>query len=342
MHNVLAILALTGSAFGHLNLLSPLALGAEDNEINFPIGCCGTGGEGPNKEAVASAVPEGPRGCRGHQDKFDTANFEVTWKAGEKATFKLDPNNKNGLSSTHWGGSCQVGFSFDKLETTTVATSYPGACPHREDGSDQSFDFVVPSDIPSGKALFVWTFNNREGEFFESCAPVIIEGGSGAGSSSNSTTPQEPASSKAPTSSKAPSGSKPSKTPTAAKPSKTTTAEQSIQTSPNEQPEEPTEEPTEEQPVEEEAEEPAEGEPEACTGRHCRSTWSQRDTRKRALTWATRGPMLFNDFPGADCFSQAFQDEKHDTELDYPNPGDVVKGDGEYPLALPSGAACGV
>jgi len=325
MHNTFAILALAGTALGHLNLKMPLALGADDMEINFPIGCCGEGGAGPNKEAVASRVPPGPRGCRGHQDKFDSATFDVTWTAGEKVSFTLESAHANGLSSTHYGGSCQIGFSFDKLETTTVATSYPGACPKRPDPSDQTFDFVVPADIPSGKALFLWTFNNREGEFFESCAPVEIVGGSGQASGGNSTAPQQP---------------NPTKTPaTPQAPSKTKTAEQSIQTFPNE---EPAQEPAEEeaQQPEEEVEQPEE---EACSGRWC-NNWNERETRqKRAVAWASRPAMLFNDFPGAECFSQAFQDEKHDTELDYPNPGpDVVKGDGEYPLALPSGAACGV
>jgi hypothetical protein len=359
MHNALTILALAGSAFGHLNLLRPLALGAaEDNELNFPLGCCGNGGQGPNKEAVMSAMPQGPRGCRGHQDKFDTATIDTTWKAGEKVSFTLDSANKNGLSSTHWGGSCQVGFSFDKLKTTTVATSYPGACPKRPDNSDQTFDFVVPSDIPSGKALFIWTFNNREGEFFESCAPVEIVGGSGSAPSSNSTTPAAPQYSDTPTtpqnsdtptppkSSKAPTGPQSSKTavaPVAPQPTKTATGPNPSKTptAPQEQPKEDPEQQPEDE--EEEDAEPTENEPEACYGRHCHGSWGQRQTRqKRALTWAERGPMLFLDFPGANCFSSAFTKEDHATELEYPNPGDVVKGDGEYPLALPSGSACGV
>ncbi|KAF2683750.1 lytic polysaccharide monooxygenase [Lentithecium fluviatile CBS 122367] len=315
MYNVLVLLALTGTALGHLSLLKPLALGSDDMEINFPIGCCGAGGAGPNKEAVASRVPEGPRGCRGHQDKLDSATFDTTWNAGDEVTFTLQSNHPNGLSSTHYGGSCQVGFSFDKLATTKVATSFPGSCPKRPDPSDQTFSFTVPSDIPSGNALFIWTFNNREGEFFESCAPVKING-NGAASNTTTEEPTAPSTTKTSTTTKAPAT--------------TTQPEQSIQTSPNE-------EPAAEEPVEEELTE----EEEECTGRRC--GWEHRKTRsKRAVSWAERPAMLFNDFPGADCFSQAFQDEQHSTELEYPNPGpDVVKGDGEYPLALPSGAACG-
>jgi hypothetical protein len=365
MHNALAILALAGSAFGHLNLLKPLALGAaEDNELNFPLGCCGNGGAGPNKEAVISAMPKGPRGCRGHQDKFDTATVDTTWKAGEKASFTLDSANKNGLSSTHYGGSCQVGFSFDKLKTTTVATSWPGACPKRAENSDQTFEFMVPSDAPSGKALFIWTFNNREGEFFESCAPVEIVGGSGSAPGSNYTTPAAPENSETPATPQRPSNTpaapKPSKTAaapqytktaTGSKPSDTAAAPQYTKTAtgpkPSKTPTAPQEQPEEEPEYESddapEDAEPTENEPEACTGRHCHTNWGYRQTRqKRALTWAERGPMLFLDFPGADCFSSAFTKEDHATELEYPNPGDVIKGDGEYPLALPSGSACGV
>ncbi|KAI9755468.1 MAG: hypothetical protein M4579_004259 [Chaenotheca gracillima] len=35
----------------------------------------------------------------------------------------------------HYGGSCQVGFSVDKGKTFQVATSYQGNCPHRNSGS---------------------------------------------------------------------------------------------------------------------------------------------------------------------------------------------------------------
>jgi hypothetical protein len=318
--NALALLTLTGAVLGHLNLEDPLGLGHDDQEANYPLGCCTTEGTGlgPNKEATAEGVPPGPRGCRGYLHLLDSTPSRTTWKGGEKVTFKLQSNHPNGLSSTHYGGSCQTGFSFDRLVTTKVATSFPGSCPHRKDGSDQTFEIEIPDDIPSGDALFIWTFNNREGEFFESCAPVTIEG-SGPADNSTITTPEEGNTTKAPSS----SATAPTRTPGATSSSTKTKPEQSIQTPP----------------VEEESDETEPVEEVECRGRHC-----ERKTRKkRAVAWAQRPAMLFNDFPGADCFSQAFIDEQHDTELEYPNPGpQVVKGDGEYKLALPSGAACGV
>jgi hypothetical protein len=79
----------------------------------------------------------------------------------------------------HYGGSCQVGFSIDKGMTFRVVRSYEGNCPHRNGGEDpagQQFPFTVPFDLPNGEALFAWTWNNREQEFFMNCAVVNITG----------------------------------------------------------------------------------------------------------------------------------------------------------------------
>lgn len=67
-------------------------------------------------------------------------------------------------AGTHYGGSCQVGFSTDGGETFKVAASYQGNCPHRnaELGSGQNFDLTIPDDLPAGEAVFAWTWINRE------------------------------------------------------------------------------------------------------------------------------------------------------------------------------------
>lgn len=165
----LFLLALSEGIHAHMSMFYPPPLGgapsinkeskgALDAELNFPLGCCGPDG-GPN-------LPS-PGICRGHLDKFDTETAQVTWKAGQDAYFQLtdysyDPNAPGG---THYGGSCQVGFSIDRGETWKMAASYHGACPHHtEDGSPeaQTFDFKVPTGMPEGDALFAWVWLNRE------------------------------------------------------------------------------------------------------------------------------------------------------------------------------------
>jgi hypothetical protein len=58
-----------------------------------------------------------------------------------------------------------------------AAASFPGNCPHRgTDGSPeaQTFGFKIPRGTPSGDALFVWVWLNREHEVYVNCAKVRI------------------------------------------------------------------------------------------------------------------------------------------------------------------------
>jgi hypothetical protein len=203
MYSAISLLALAGAAQAHMSMFYPPPLGAApsinkqstsiDKEFNFPLGCCGADG-GPSEP--------GPGLCRGHLDKFDTEDASVTWQAGEDAYFQLTDHSYDpeAPGSTHYGGSCQVGFSVDKGETWKVAASYHGACPlHTEDGSPeaQTFDFKVPSNMPEGDALFAWIWLNREHEAFMNCAKVNIGGASGSPSqpakpSQSATTPKPP------------------------------------------------------------------------------------------------------------------------------------------------------
>ncbi|KAF1829499.1 hypothetical protein BDW02DRAFT_146224 [Decorospora gaudefroyi] len=184
--NALAVLALAGAAQAHMSLnypaplggapsINPQSTGPLDKTFNYPLGCCGPDG--------GDTLPS-PGICRGHLDKFDTEDASVTWQPGQDAYFQLtdysyDPAAPGG---THFGGSCQVGFSVDKGKTWKMAASYHGACPHAtNDGSPeaQTFDFKVPTNMPEGEAIFGWVWLNREHESFMSCAKVLIAGGSG-------------------------------------------------------------------------------------------------------------------------------------------------------------------
>ncbi|EUC40825.1 lytic polysaccharide monooxygenase [Bipolaris oryzae ATCC 44560] len=142
-------------------------------EFNFPIGCCNSQGE--------PTLPS-PGDCRGHLALLDTEEGrpQVTWEPGQDAYFKLsDYMYSIGVpGSTHYGGSCQIGFSVDKGQTWKVAASYHGNCPHRDKDMPQVFEFKVPLNIPTGIAVFAWIWLNREHEFFMNCAAVQISSGS--------------------------------------------------------------------------------------------------------------------------------------------------------------------
>jgi hypothetical protein len=148
-----------------------------DKEFNFPIGCCDSQGK--------PTLPS-PGDCRGHLDLLDTEEGrpQVTWEPGQNAYFELSDHMYSiGVpGSTHYGGSCQVGFSVDRGQTWKVAASYHGNCPHRDKDMPQVFEFKVPLNIPTGIAVFAWIWLNREHEFFMNCAAVQIS------SSSRSTT----------------------------------------------------------------------------------------------------------------------------------------------------------
>jgi hypothetical protein len=178
------LVVLVGTTRAHMSLWYPPPLGGTqeanplttqvDYELNFPIGCCDSEGA----PTLAS-----PGICRGHLELLDTPEGtpQVTWKSGQDAYFQLSNHTYTigAPGSTHYGGSCQIGFSVDKGQTWKVAASYHGNCPHRQQDSLQTFQFRVPSNMPSGPAVFAWIWLNREHESFMNCASVHISSGSG-------------------------------------------------------------------------------------------------------------------------------------------------------------------
>jgi len=181
----LIIVAALGAVRAHMHLDFPPAIlgdnnpytpeGEADPKLNYPYGCCGQ----TNVEL-----------CKGHLDKFDTdvGKSVVTWKAGQEANFTLSGHRiksptENPEGGNHGGGSCQGGFSIDGGKTFKVVKTWQGNCPNHGvssmDPADNVFDFTVPADMPEGKAIFAWTWINREQEFNMNCAAVTIEGGNG-------------------------------------------------------------------------------------------------------------------------------------------------------------------
>ncbi|KAI8932715.1 hypothetical protein NX059_010207 [Plenodomus lindquistii] len=203
--NALSILALVGAAQAHMSVFYPPPLGGApsineqetelDPEFNFPLGCCGSDGE-PTRPS--------PGMCRGHIDRFDEEEPSVTWASGQDAYFQLTDYDYDAAApgGTHYGGSCQVGFSADKGKTWKMAASYHGACPHATtDGSPeaQTFDFVVPKNMPAGNYVWGWLWLNREHESFSNCAKVSITNDDGStpsqpsGPAESGTAPEYPA-----------------------------------------------------------------------------------------------------------------------------------------------------
>ena len=81
-------------------------------------------------------------------------------------------------TATHGGGSCQISMSYDLGATWSVIFSYVGGC--LIEGLTTSL--TIPTDAPSGEALFSWSWFNLLGnrEMYQNCAVVTItDGGNG-------------------------------------------------------------------------------------------------------------------------------------------------------------------
>lgn len=96
----------------------------------------------------------------------------ATWDAGSTINYTLVG------TATHGGGSCQLSMSYDSGATWNVILSWMGGCPI----DAMTAEVTIPTDAPSGEALFAWGWFNLLGnrEMYHNCAPVTItNGGSG-------------------------------------------------------------------------------------------------------------------------------------------------------------------
>ncbi|KAJ2906264.1 hypothetical protein MKZ38_002343 [Zalerion maritima] len=95
-----------------------------------------------------------------------------TWSAGEARNITITGG------AFHGGGSCQLSLSYDQGTTFKVIKSFIGNCPSAN--GETSYDVTVPSDAPSGDAVFAWTWFNKIGnrEMYMNCAVVTISGSS--------------------------------------------------------------------------------------------------------------------------------------------------------------------
>ncbi|KAF5244170.1 hypothetical protein FAUST_2522 [Fusarium austroamericanum] len=158
-------LGLAGLAQAHMEMISPAPFKSKDNPH-----------AGSDVDYSMTAPLEASGGnfpCKGYHSLFGTAQGAsvADWDAGSQQTMKITGG------ANHGGGSCQASLSFDKGKSWQVIHSYIGNCPA---AGTSSFDFKVPSDAPSGEAIFAWSWFNQIGnrEMYMNCAAVTIKGGS--------------------------------------------------------------------------------------------------------------------------------------------------------------------
>ena len=334
MHNnslltlVLGLACLVQLGVSHMHLEWPPTLKGENNPhtqdgpspyLIYPYGCCGQPTPGP---------------CKGFLPLVDTDEGRpvATWTAGQKVNFTLSGHTRTDVKGgTHYGGSCQAGFSTDGGNTFKVAATWNGNCPHRHgtiDPSTQVFDFTVPADIPNGeRTIFAWTWLNRESEFNMNCAVVTTVSSSGEAQTPQYQPPQQPeppsqdesGKDEPPTGQPAGSAQYTLKGCSCSCPYQTWSPACSCYDCDS-----PT---TKRHLVERKALQ--------LHKRHLQNAEKLNVPVRRAevVAWDSRPNMLLSiDFPGASCKSP-----NNGFELEFPDPGpDVIKGDGEYKLALPN------
>ncbi|KAL1649209.1 hypothetical protein SLS58_001783 [Diplodia intermedia] len=85
--------------------------------------------------------------------------------------------------AVHGGGTCQLSISLDvppkKDSTFKVIKTIEGGCPGL-DSKPENFTYQIPQSIPSGKAVFAWTWfpvSSGTPEMYMNCAPIKVTGG---------------------------------------------------------------------------------------------------------------------------------------------------------------------
>ncbi|WVF67528.1 hypothetical protein IAT40_002284 [Kwoniella sp. CBS 6097] len=122
-------------------------------------------------------ITSGTYPCKGYINNPSSGMDSVaSFSAGSPMNFTVAG------TATHGGGSCQVSMSYDLGATWNVIWTQIGGC--LVDGMTNTID--IPSEAPSGEALFAWGWFNRLGnrEMYHNCAVVTITGG-GSGLNEN-------------------------------------------------------------------------------------------------------------------------------------------------------------
>jgi hypothetical protein len=163
MKYMISTALLASSAYAHMQLNNPYPIrsplnqaGGDNKDYSYtsPLSTSGTG--------TGNAFP-----CKGYQN--DPFKSVTDYKQGGQYQIGLAG------SATHSGGSCQISLSYDTGKTFTVIDSIEGGCP-----LTSNYSFIIPSDAPTGNALFAWTWFNKVGnrEMYMNCAQVTVTGAS--------------------------------------------------------------------------------------------------------------------------------------------------------------------
>jgi len=103
----------------------------------------------------------------------------TVYKAGQ--SIKTDYT----IGASHGGGHCQWALSYDAGKTWVVLkTMIRGCLKGTKLGQTYSVSVPLPKNAPNGKAVFMWLWNNAQGnrELYSNCADVEIRGGANGGS----------------------------------------------------------------------------------------------------------------------------------------------------------------
>ncbi|KAG5919925.1 hypothetical protein E4U61_000438 [Claviceps capensis] len=160
----LAILSATGFVAAHMEMKNPPPLRSKFNKFSTNI----------DYDMVSPMATNGANfPCKGHLSVLGSPQGRsvADWTPGQPQSMTITGG------ANHNGGSCQASLSFDSGKTWKVIHSWIGNCPLY---GDSTFKFTVPSDTPSGPALFAWSWFNQIGnrEMYMNCASITIaEGG---------------------------------------------------------------------------------------------------------------------------------------------------------------------
>ncbi|OJD33196.1 lytic polysaccharide monooxygenase [Diplodia corticola] len=124
-----------------------------------------------------------------------TSNFAWTGSVPEMAVGESQPlvfypqAGEDGIAqpAVHDGGTCQLSVSLDVPPTAEsvfkVIKTIEGGCPG-VDFTPHNFTYEIPPAVPSGKAVFAWTWfpvSSGAAEMYMNCAPIAVSGGAQAG-----------------------------------------------------------------------------------------------------------------------------------------------------------------